>query len=105
MRAGLITDTYLEAMVRGHSFLLPRLLGAGWHRFISCAISLRVPQEIIKHKLSYDEFEEDEDINQRIDEAADEPDIYGRLARSIAPEIFGTFVRLVACRSGVGKYL
>jgi DNA replication licensing factor MCM7 len=49
-------------------------------------------QEVIKHKLSYDEFENDAALERRIDEASDEPDIYGRLARSIAPEIFGSCV-------------
>ena len=81
LRAGLITDTYLEAMVRArHSPLLLQIVER-----------LRL-QEVIKHKLSYDEFENDAALERRIDEASDEPDIYGRLARSIAPEIFGSCV-------------
>ena len=81
LRAGLITDTYLEAMVRArHSPLLFTDVDRLWL------------QEVIKHKLSYDEFENDAALERRIDEASDEPDIYGRLARSIAPEIFGSCV-------------
>ena len=82
LRAGLITDTYLEAMVRARHFLPSSL---------QIVDRLRL-QEVIKHKLNYDEFENDAALERRIDEASDEPDIYGRLARSIAPEIFGSCV-------------
>ena len=60
LRAGLIADTYLVA------------------------------QDIHRHKKNYDELEElDGDLEDAIEAIADQPDAFGRLARSIAPEIFG----------------
>ena len=58
MRAGLITDTYLEV------------------------------HAVEKHKKSYLDFVPDDEMAQRIAEAADE-DMYTKMAQSIAPEIFG----------------
>ena len=59
MRAGLIADTYLEA------------------------------SSILKHKESYADVRSDDAMNQKIDEAAEDPEILSKLSRSIAPEIFG----------------
>ena len=61
MKAGLISDTYLEA------------------------------SDVWKHKESYEATGEqlDEKMASRIDAAAAEPDVFSRLARSIAPEIYG----------------
>jgi DNA replication licensing factor MCM7 len=59
MRAGLISDTYLEA--------------AG----------------IVKHKESYAEVHTNDEMAERIAEANEDPEIFSKLSRSIAPEIFG----------------
>jgi DNA replication licensing factor MCM7 len=59
IKAGLIADTYLKA------------------------------NHIFRHKKSYDQHELDEETATQIDEEAESPTIYDRLARSIAPEIFG----------------
>ncbi|TFJ82408.1 hypothetical protein NSK_006275 [Nannochloropsis salina CCMP1776] len=40
-----------------------------------------------KHKKSYHEIETDEEMEEELGTAAQDPDIYDRLARSIAPEI------------------
>merc|ERR1719162_422237 len=57
-RAGLITDTYLDV------------------------------HAVEKHKKSYLDFVPDDDMAQKISDAADE-DMYTKMAQSIAPEIFG----------------
>jgi DNA replication licensing factor MCM7 len=59
MRAGLITDTYVEAT------------------------------SIEKHKKSYGDVQLSEEMENRIDDAAEDPDIYSKLSRSLAPEIYG----------------
>ena len=59
MRAGLITDTYLEA------------------------------QSVEKHKKSYLDFTPDGKMMARIEKAQAEDDLYLRMSQSIAPEIFG----------------
>ena len=59
MRAGLITDTYVEAT------------------------------SIEKHKKSYNDVQLSEEMENRIDDAAEDPDIYSKLSRSLAPEIYG----------------
>lgn len=59
MRAGLITDTYVEAT------------------------------SIEKHKKSYGNVQLSEEMENRIDDAAEDPDIYSKLSRSLAPEIYG----------------
>lgn len=58
-KTGLISDTFLEVMA------------------------------IDKDKQTYNEMEESQKTDTLIDEIADSPDAYSRLARSIAPEIFG----------------
>ncbi|KAL3517377.1 hypothetical protein ACH5RR_019966 [Cinchona calisaya] len=59
MRAGLIADTYLEAM------------------------------SVIHFKKKYEEYELRGDEEERILRLAEDGDIYNKLARSLAPEIFG----------------
>jgi DNA replication licensing factor MCM7 len=59
LKAGLVTDTYLEAS------------------FVS------------QHKKSHVDFLPDSEMAERIAEMTDEDDMYSKLARSIAPEIFG----------------
>ncbi|KAI8580761.1 hypothetical protein K450DRAFT_235819 [Umbelopsis ramanniana AG] len=59
MRAGLLTDTYLEA------------------------------QNIHRLKKQYDQMEMTPDIAEKIAELERDPEIYNKLARSIAPEIYG----------------
>ena len=59
MRAGLITDTYLDA------------------------------QHVEKHKKSYVDFTPSEQLQQQILEATQGEDMYNKMAQSIAPEIFG----------------
>jgi len=59
LRAGLITDTFLEAM------------------------------SIEKHKKSSLDFTATAEQREQLDDLAAEPDVYDRLAKSIAPEIFG----------------
>ena len=59
MKAGLISDTFLEAM------------------------------SVDKEKKNYSEIEADDKVDALIDDVADSPDAYSRLSRSIAPEIFG----------------
>ena len=59
MRAGLITDTYLEA------------------------------QSMEKHKKSYMDFTPDVELQARIEEMQTTDDLYTKMAQSIAPEIFG----------------
>ena len=59
MRAGLITDTYLEA------------------------------QSVEKHKKSYLDFTPDDKMMQRLEKAKTDDDLYMRMSQSIAPEIFG----------------
>ncbi|XP_031101719.1 DNA replication licensing factor MCM7 [Ipomoea triloba] len=59
MRAGLIADTYLEAMSVTH------------------------------FKKKYEEYEFREDEEEQISRLAEDGDIYNKLARSLAPEIFG----------------
>ncbi|CAM9310198.1 unnamed protein product [Phaeothamnion confervicola] len=59
LKAGLISDTYLEA------------------------------QHIFRHRKGYSEFVMTSEMELRIDEVARAPDPLGRLARSIAPEIYG----------------
>ncbi|OEL23179.1 DNA replication licensing factor MCM7, partial [Dichanthelium oligosanthes] len=59
MRAGLVADTYLEAMSVTH------------------------------FKKKYEEYELKGDEQEQIDRLAEDGDIYSKLARSLAPEIFG----------------
>ncbi|CAM9480956.1 unnamed protein product [Chrysoparadoxa australica] len=59
MKAGLTADTYVEA------------------------------QQILRHKKGYNEDEVSPDLEREIDEAAEDPEIFSKLARSIAPEIYG----------------
>uniref|UniRef100_A0A0D9Y0C7 DNA replication licensing factor MCM7 n=1 Tax=Leersia perrieri TaxID=77586 RepID=A0A0D9Y0C7_9ORYZ len=59
MRAGLVADTYLEAM------------------------------SITHFKKKYEEYELKGDEQEQIDRLAEDGDIYNKLARSLAPEIFG----------------
>lgn len=59
MRAGLLTDTYLQA------------------------------QHIHRLKKQYDQMEMTPEIAAKIAELERDPDIYNKLARSIAPEIYG----------------
>ncbi|XP_077218337.1 minichromosome maintenance (MCM2/3/5) family protein [Tasmannia lanceolata] len=59
MRAGLVADTYLEAMSLTH------------------------------FKKKYEEYELNGDEQEQIDRLAEDGDIYNKLARSLAPEIFG----------------
>lgn len=59
MKAGLVSDTYLEAT------------------------------DIYKHKESYENTLISDEMKEKITEAAETPDIYANLARSIAPEIYG----------------
>ncbi|XP_071718775.1 DNA replication licensing factor MCM7-like [Rutidosis leptorrhynchoides] len=59
MRAGLVADTYLEAMSVSH------------------------------HKKRYEEYELRGDEEEQIARLAEDGDIYNKLARSLAPEIFG----------------
>ncbi|BBH10466.1 Minichromosome maintenance 2/3/5 family protein [Prunus dulcis] len=59
MRAGLVADTYLEAM------------------------------SITHHKKRYEEYELVGDEEEQIVRLADDGDIYNKLARSLAPEIYG----------------
>ena len=59
MRAGLITDTYLDV------------------------------QSLERLKKSYAELELTEEMENKIEEAASQADIYSQLARSLAPEIYG----------------
>lgn len=59
LKAGLVSDTYLEA------------------------------SDVYKHKESYENTTISEEMKEKITEAADTADIYSNLARSIAPEIYG----------------
>lgn len=59
LKAGLLTETYLEA------------------------------QFIKQHKKKYENTELDDDIEKKIENIRNQPNIYERLARSIAPEIYG----------------
>ncbi|CAN0344498.1 unnamed protein product [Pylaiella littoralis] len=59
MKAGLIADTYLHA------------------------------QHIFRHKKSYEEMEVTAAMEAEVDEAAEDPEVFSKLARSIAPEIYG----------------
>ncbi|KAI5435929.1 variant 3, Mcm2-7 hexameric complex component, partial [Lathyrus oleraceus] len=59
MRAGLVADTYLEAMFVSH------------------------------FKKKYEEYELRGDEEEQIKRLAEDGDIYDKLARSLAPEIFG----------------
>ena len=59
LRAGLITNTYLEAM------------------------------SIEKHKKSSLDFTATAEQREQLDDLAEDPEIYDRMAKSIAPEIFG----------------
>ncbi|KAJ1454692.1 minichromosome maintenance protein [Pelagophyceae sp. CCMP2097] len=59
LSAGLVSDTYLDCT------------------------------HVQKELQSYAELEGDEEMDRRIDDVADAPDAYSKLARSIAPEIFG----------------
>ncbi|KAG8093119.1 hypothetical protein GUJ93_ZPchr0012g20290 [Zizania palustris] len=59
MRAGLVADTYLEAM------------------------------SITHFKKKYEEYELKGDEQEQIDRLAEDGDIYNKLSRSLAPEIFG----------------
>lgn len=59
MRAGLVSDTFLEAML------------------------------VDKEKKNYSEIDGNNDVDARIDTVVESPDAYSRLSRSIAPEIFG----------------
>ena len=59
MKAGLISDTYLEA------------------------------SDVAKHKESYEKTHADEAMERRIDEAAAARESFSLLAKSIAPEIYG----------------
>ena len=59
MRAGLVANTYLEAM------------------------------HIKQYKKKYSEYVVTEEMRARVERLAGESDIYGKLARSIAPEIYG----------------
>ncbi|CAM9138721.1 unnamed protein product [Ectocarpus sp. 12 AP-2014] len=59
MKAGLIADTFLQA------------------------------QHIFRHKKSYDEMEVSASMEAAVDEAAEDPEVFSKLARSIAPEIYG----------------
>jgi DNA replication licensing factor MCM7 len=59
MKAGLITDTYLEA------------------------------QHVEKHKKSYTDHTPSEEMRQKVLEATRGEDLYHKMAQSIAPEIFG----------------
>jgi DNA replication licensing factor MCM7 len=59
MRAGLVADTYLESM------------------------------SITHFKKKYEEYELKGDEQEQIDRLAEDGDIYNKLARSLAPEIFG----------------
>ena len=59
IRAGLIADTYLEAM------------------------------DIDLDKKSYDDYELTEEMKELVEAASEDPNIYSKLSRSLAPEIFG----------------
>lgn len=59
LRAGLLADTYIEAM------------------------------HVEQHKKSYNEYVPTKDLLEKIQKAAHTRDVYTRLARSIAPEIYG----------------
>ncbi|CAM9841099.1 unnamed protein product, partial [Sphacelaria rigidula] len=59
MKAGLIADTFLQA------------------------------QHIFRHKKGYDEMEVSASMEAAVDEAAEDPEVFSKLARSIAPEIYG----------------
>ena len=59
LRAGLFTDTYLEAMA------------------------------IEKTKRQYHEYEQTDSIRRMIEELAEDSNVYSKLAQSIAPEIYG----------------
>ncbi|CAN6674775.1 DNA replication licensing factor Mcm7p [Trichomonascus vanleenenianus] len=59
IRAGLLTDTYLEA------------------------------QHVVQHKQQYNELTIDAETRQRIEDFRAAGNVYDRLARSIAPEIYG----------------
>ncbi|CAN1292781.1 DNA replication licensing factor MCM7 [Linum perenne] len=59
MRAGLVADTYLEVMSATHS------------------------------KKRYEEYEQGGDEEQQIRQLAEDGDIYNKLSRSLAPEIYG----------------
>ncbi|CAL9731248.1 DNA replication licensing factor Mcm7p [Monosporozyma unispora] len=59
LRAGLLTETYLES------------------------------QYVRQHKKKFNNFQMSSDMEQRVMELVEEGDIYNRLAKSIAPEIFG----------------
>jgi MCM P-loop domain len=59
LRAGLIADTYLEATY------------------------------VFRHKKSYSDYELTDEVTQQIVQLSREPQIYDKLAKSIAPEIFG----------------
>jgi len=60
LKAGLVTDTYLEAMAIEH------------------------------HKKSFTDFTADDEMQRQVDEAiASDEDMYSKMAQSIAPEIFG----------------
>ena len=59
MRAGLCAHTYLEA------------------------------QAVVQHKKRYSDVSITPDVAERIEALHEQPDTYGRLARSIAPQIFG----------------
>lgn len=59
MRAGLITDTYLQAM------------------------------HVLKGKHSFADMEISRDTEEKVDEESESADVYAKLAKSIAPEIYG----------------
>lgn len=59
MKAGLIADTFLQA------------------------------QHVFRHKKGYDEMEVSASMEAAVDEAAEDPEVFSKLARSIAPEIYG----------------
>ncbi len=59
LKAGLLSDTYIVA------------------------------QDFFKHKKGYAEIDLSPAMEKKIDEMASDPDIFGKMARSIAPEIYG----------------
>lgn len=72
IRAGLIADTYFEAM------------------------------DVVKAKKSFAQEQVDDETMAAIDNAAEDDDIYSKLARSIAPEIYGHEVRVLVTEESHG---
>ena len=83
------TVTPGDVVTLSGSFLPKKVTGFEALRSKLVARTFLEASAVTRHKKTYAEMELSEDMERRIDEAADDPTVYERLSQSIAPEIYG----------------